>query len=226
MNQPIRRFSTGPLPEFVERIGGVQRQGDRGVFGVAPQPPPNIQVEPQSGGYRHVYSVFDSRPIGAYDFEVPVILYIDSDFSSDSAFFTAQVGPFNGYAVFLRRVTVCYQKTVTFPLAYNDDYPVGHRIRVSRNGIFVPNIDAFTLASKVEYHLNTAVWFDPTDKIEADVQVLAPIAFPRGSVVVSFAGTLVPYTGEPAVQMAGSNERGVIERFINSLFAFFNRGVR
>lgn len=69
MRRLIRRFSPGKLPEFVDQRGNVQRQGDPSVFGVPDQPPRDIPIEPQPGGLRHVYSVFASRPIGAYDFE-------------------------------------------------------------------------------------------------------------------------------------------------------------
>lgn len=226
MNRQVRRFSTGSLPEFVERLGGEQRQGDRGVFGIAPPLPSDIPVGPPTGGLRHVYSVFESRPIGAYDFEVPVVLHLESDLTSDDAYFSAQAGPFDGYTVFLRRITVCYQKPVAYPQSLSGQLRTGHRIKVSINKITVPNVEARSLAASAEYHLNTALWAEPTDTIEADVSVMSPMVFPRGLAIVTFAGTLIPYTGEPASRMAGSNESGFVERFAQTVAAFLRGGGR
>lgn len=141
-----------------------------------------------------------------------------------SVSFSASVGPFEGYAVFLRRITVCYQKPVSFVLTPSGDY--GHRIRVSRNNLFVPHVSAFTLAPNQEYHLHTALWVEPTDTITAHVDVISPVQNPADRVCVTFAGTLIPYTGDPAIQMAGSNERGVIERLAEAVAAVFRGGAR
>lgn len=89
------------LSEVARERGEVVRRGDKGAKGYAQPLPPNIPVGIAPPEPMQVHSVFDSRPIGAYDFALDAFNRIGNN---ESRYTEWNVSVPDGYVAILRRV--------------------------------------------------------------------------------------------------------------------------
>ncbi len=189
--------------EFAQTLGDVQRHGDRGVLGIGPAspdapvglaPPPPFQVQ----------SVFDTRPISAFDF----VLNASAAFSDENppnppgilTLTTPQIP--NGYVAVLRRVELAF-----YPPLIMGDVDAFLAVSLLRNGGVIP-FNTLNFGVSVEFY----DW--PTHHVYATRDTIGLLVSPPGAFLspgsgnyalsAMFHGTLIPSKSLPPEIEVGS----------------------
>lgn len=224
-----RERSPAVLDEFDLARGESQRAGDPNVLGLGRPLPDEIPVGLAPGFPRHVYSTFDSRPIGAWDFTQSVRLSVTPD-PGQQVFFTFQVP--EGLVAFLRRVDVTLYRPMAINASVVPDAALrGLEFNVSRDRVPIPYSQFFVYSGFSSLSIPAAVLYDPNQEMNLRMVVHTTGEFlgwlEAQLFIVTFIGTMIPYTGEAAAQMAGSDETPVLRRLVNAfLESRFNRLVK
>lgn len=202
--------------EFAAQRGELQRRGDPRTYGLPAPLPENIPLAPAPGYSRHVYSIFDARPLGGYDFAISTILSIDGTPGTvDFTFITPA-----GYVSFLKGVEISsatpvfLDPGVIFPL--NE---IGVEYRLLSDDTVIPNVRWLVTDDVLSQKFDTAVVYGPELLAGLRMTKLPSTDFigfdETLAVVVRFYGTLILNTGEPYIEQVGSDETPVVRRLVD-----------
>lgn len=176
------------LDEFDGQRGERQQRGDARVYGLgAPREPGQVGLSPPAN--LQVQSVFDTRPIAAFDFAFSLV----GDFGGAlSAVFTGQQQAPNGYTAVLRRVEV----EVTPPLL--NAGPDGVVLMLTRDDSSIQNNEVVIHAPFVAYTWETHHVFGFWQRFGLRAMCGAPPPMsPPSKLVARFFGTLIPSRSLP-----------------------------
>lgn len=211
---------TKPTGEFENLLGEKQRRGDPGVMGLPRVLPADIPVGIAPGFPRHVYSTFDSRPIGAYDFAVSARVFGNITAAVPELVDATYTAP-QGYVTFLRRV----EYTFSPALAVVQAFP-GFDFQLIRDNAVIQNV-LWDYGGQEYSDLawGTAQVYQAGQQVGTRIRRLTaqanfvPLALVDNlyQVTVRFIGTLIIDSGEPPAELVGSNEEKVILRFLAML---------
>lgn len=180
MNDPRRH-----LGGFEQSRGERQQQGTPGVIGVTPQPG-NIPIGPAPPHIRQVLSVYDSRPIGGYDFVLTGSFqpYVDPA--------RALVVSAPGYVTIVRRIEVFAE-----PSFLNGRVPVWN---FSANGVAATAWQWTTPALVTEEGVDTFFVIPPN----VAFGLTSATTFVPGAVLyVRYIGNLLLDSNEPPSEQVG-----------------------
>lgn len=201
MRNPFNR--NRPQSEFAQQRGDVQRQGSPGLTGLGPPqtyapvglpPPPELQVQ----------SVFDTRPISAFDFAFDLTDRFGNELTP--VFFVTEAVP-AGYVAVLRRVEV----EVIQPLLIGtiDPSTSFFQLDLLRNGAVIPFNTVRFRSEFVFYDWPTHHVFGPGETLGVRGSFSLPIINPdpTGVELIGTArmfGTLIPTRNYPPSQEIAS----------------------
>ncbi len=183
--------------------GEQQRRG--GAPLAVPPTPANIPVCIAPPDPRVVVSNFDTRPIGAYDFAIPVHLVweVNTEEGTPPLVFQARVA--DGYTAALRRVRVEFNPPITPNWDPGNIVDRFLRMRVLRNSGAIPNNEQQLRAPVADFVWDTHHVYGMREliglRIDAPDGLDAPNpvgSVPGGvSVTVTFEGTFIPSKSMP-----------------------------
>jgi hypothetical protein len=209
-----------PTGELENLLGEKQRSGDAGVMGLPRALPADIPVGIAPGFPRHVYSTFDSRPIGAYDFAQSVTVFANITAAVPQVTDATYTAP-DGYVTFLRRIEFTFNPALAVLQQSS-----GFDFQVIRDNAVVQNVRwEYGGQEFNDLGWNTAQIYQAGQQVGARIRRLVTDAFfvpifltdNLYFVTVRFIGTLIIDSGEPPAELVGSNEEKVIRRFLAEL---------
>ena len=177
-----------PVDEFEQQRGEIQRRGNRRVLGLgAPREPSVVGIAPPAN--LQVQSVFDTRPIAAYDFAISDSVDFGGLNSSSAAI---QVEVPDGYTAVLRRVEL----EIVPALLY--DGLDGADIFLTRDDSAIPNNDVRLRAAFTSYTWDTHQVFGFWQRFGVRLICgVAPPVVPEPKLTVRFFGVLIPSRSLP-----------------------------
>ncbi len=188
--------------EFAPMRGEVQHRGTR-VLAVPPnEPPAPIGIAPPDP--RNVVSNFDTRPIGAYDFSIPVpgLWEVNTEAGTPVLVLVGQAP--DGYTLVLRSVRVEFNPPVAASLVANDVTPDRVlEMRLLRNGAPIPHnkqevrgpLGMFTWDTHQVYGMRESFGLQVSAPL--NLEIPSAVGDDFAWVTATFEGTLIPSKSRP-----------------------------
>lgn len=176
------------MNEFEQQRGEIQQRGNRRVLGLgAPREPSVVGIAPPAN--LQVQSVFDTRPIAAYDFAISDTVDFGGMNSSSAAIMVAVP---DGYTAVLRRVEL---ESVPALLYNGVD---GADIALTRDDSAIPNNVVKLRAGLSSYTWDTHQVFGFWQRFGVRLTCgVAPPIIPEPKLTVRFFGVLIPSRSLP-----------------------------
>jgi len=176
------------MNEFEHQRGEIQRRGDRRVLGLgAPRVPSIVGIAPPAN--LQVQSVFETRPIAAYDFAISESTAFGGLTTSMASI---MVDVPTGYTAVLRRV----EFEMTPPLLY--DGIEGVDLFLTRDDSTIENNVVSLRAAFLQYTWDTHQVFGYWQKLGVRLVCAIPLlGAPDPRVTVRFHGTMIPSRSLP-----------------------------
>lgn len=194
-----------PRDEFAQIIGEhTPLQGDPNVTGLGP-PPTNAPAGIAPPSPLQVQSVFDTRPLAAYDASIPLVAF--GQFTPESQFYSFTTALPQGFTFVLRRVVIECVPGFIGNAGYSNGDPNYLEFALLRDSSTIPNNKMrFLNLTRYEWDTHQVFGFWQSIGVSTYIQLISDPA--SGTVYdfnVLFQGTLIPTKGLPPTEEVGSD---------------------